>query len=202
MRRNEDESIFAEEMELALINLAQLTRKGMVHWNCTNYNPLSLMPTDDNHYAYVCHILQAAADHNGHSFSLELTETIDIPSGRGNLSIVFAPDWIGKEPFYVSLSDYSEYRDCPTAELLTRFQSKPPVLIADAVFPQLESSQTVIDTKPHGQFLIELYPPYIAKCPFTVLSKLLHETGRLNDFHRCVLDMDYRDKLIEETKIR
>lgn len=198
MKQVEEELLFTEEMELALINLATLTRQGTVRWNCTHCNPLALMPTQDDRYAYISLILQAEAKHNGHTFSLELTDSIDIPSGRGNLSVIFAPDWVATEAYSTSLSDFSKYENCPTWELLNCFQNKPLVLIADAVFPQLETSQVVIDAKPKGDFRLDLYPPHIANSPITMLSKMLHEAGRLTDFHRCVLDMDYRSKLIKE----
>ena len=74
------------------------------------------------------------------------------------------------------------------------------MLIADAVFPQLESLLAAGDAKPRKHFQLELYPPHIAESPITVLPRLRYETGRLNDFHRCVLDMDYRAQLIEESR--
>jgi len=201
MKQKDEILLFEEEIEYAIKSLTKLTKDGTVKWNCTNYNPLSLMPTNNDTKAYVCHIIEAQAQHNGHNFTVEISDTINIPSGRGDVSIIFTPEWGEDQSYSKSISDYDPFEKCPTDQLVKNYKDTLIMILSDAVFPQLEKSATVLDAKKYGHFLTQYYQPHIANSPIVALSRILHETDRLNDFHRCVLDMEYRKQLMLENGI-
>lgn len=197
------DSLWQEEMQAMLLQLTRQTESGELHWECTSYNPISLLGEDrmEDEPACVSQTFDAKASINGVPYTLALFENIDIPSGLGDISITVTREM---PEHYLRVEDALSYHTeiydfCQPDELLKNFANTPVTLLANAVVPRLATSEVVKDAFSWAGFI---YENKISKRtlnhPITKLAHKLFCDQRVVDFHRIILDCDYRAQLLEE----
>lgn len=199
------DELWHEEKQEMFRQLAEQTRKGKVHWGCTYYNPISLLNEDviEEEPACVSHILEAQTLINGIPYHLTLSESIDIPSGLGDISIDLTRDL---QTRYLTLKDALSqrvdiYEYCQPEELLKRFADSPVTLLSAAIVPQLAGSDKVKAAFSWASFYYEkAISQETLRHPVTRLTRKLFREQSVMDFHRIILDCEYRAQLLKEMK--
>lgn len=199
------DELWHEERQEMFRQLAEQTRQGKVHWGCTYHNPISLLDEDviEDEPACVSHIFEAQTLINGIPYHLTLSESIDIPSGLGDISIDLTRDLQAR---YLMTGDalsrrVDVYEYCQPEELLERFADDPVTLLANAVVPQLAASDKVKAAFSWAAFYFEKgISQKTLRHPVTRLARKLFREQRVMDFHRIILDCDYRAQLLDEMK--
>lgn len=195
------EEIRKEEETNMLRNIADLTERGKIKWECVEYNPISFMDEDkvDGSSAYLSQMFTLTATIGGFPHELELAEYIEIPSGKGNYAITLIRNVPGE---YVqieeALSYYSDIYDaCSPDELITRFQDYPITKLCNSVVPQIIESDAVKEVFEWARFFNEEgISKKLMNHPLTKLGETLFSERRLLDYHRCVLDVQFRKSLL------
>lgn len=199
------DELWREEKQEIFRQLAEQTRQGKIHWGCTYYNPISLLGEDviEGEPACVSHIFEAQTLINGIPYHLSLSESIDIPSGLGDISIDLTRDL---QTRYLTLSDalaqrVDVYEYCQPEELLKRFADDPVTLLSAAIVPQLAGSDKVKAAFNWASFYYEkAISQKTLRHPVTRLARKLFREQRVMDFHRIILDCEYRAQLLKEMK--
>lgn len=199
----QDEIIRREEEEQEMLRqIIDLTQSGAIRWECISYNPVSLMNGNDydNSPAYLSQMFTLKTKVEGLPYSFEAMETIDLPDGKGDISITLrrevADDFM---EINRSLTMDDRYEDCSAAELLEHYRSDPIVTLCDLVVPQVIGSSPVDEVYTYARFINETgISRNTLKHPMTKLAESLFNEHRIQDFHRCVLDTSYRAELMGE----
>lgn len=195
------EEIDKETMELLLGSLAERTLSGKQKWEELDYNPISFMQEEEDaeNDAFISQMFEMETDFNGRRYELEVMEQIDLPSGKGNLSgtLTFDGDKWGKYDF--SLSFDERYDENGPERLKEVFADSVIVRLMDAVVTVFEgtdaTSQGFSYARYYNQTGIE---QRWQRMPLVKLGEKLMAEKRMKDFHRIILDMDYREKLMKE----
>ena len=165
-----------ETMELLLDALLKRTLEGKQIWENLYYNPIGFVQQDayEDKGAYISQMFETTTSFNGIEYELELCEAIDLPSCKGNIfgSISYeAEEEINKYDFSLSF-DSEHYDDADAA-------------IADGFSYARYFSQKEINSKWKKDSLVKLG------------EKLMKEKA-MQDFHKIVLDTDYRSSLLRK----
>ena len=82
-----DGAIFKEDMDMLLHTLTKRTISKKQIWNCNGYVPITFVDTSDSSApaADISHIFYTDTIFNNILFDLELTESISLPSGKGDI---------------------------------------------------------------------------------------------------------------------
>ena len=192
-----------DEETIMLRNIANLDERGKIQWECVEYNPISFMNRDrvDGGSAYLCQMFTLTATIGGLPYEFEIAEYINVPSGKGNYAITLlrdVPDACVK--IDEALSYHSDlYDDCPPDQLKARFQDHPIIRLCDAVVPKIIDSDAVKEVFEWARFVNESgIPKKLREHPLSKLGEKLFSKRRSLDFHRCVLDVPFRDRLLKE----
>lgn len=195
------EEIRKEEETIILRNIANLTERGKIKWECIEYNPITFMDKDrvDDSPAYISHMMTVTAIIGDLPYELEIVEYIEVPSGKGNYAITLTRNTPGE---YVHIDDALSYHsdiydECPPDELRTRFQDYPIIKLCDAVVPQIIESDAVQEVFEWARFFNEGgISQELKEHPLTKLGDKLSSEHRILDFHRCVLDVPFRENFL------
>ncbi len=196
------DEIGKEEEIVMLRNIAKLSENGKIKWECVEYNPISFMDKDkvDNPPACLCHIFTLTSTISGLPYELEVAEYISVPSGKGDYAITLTRD-LPDDYMKIdeALSYHSDlYDDCPPDQLKERFQAHPIIKLCDAVVPQIIDSDAVQEVFEWARSVNENgISEKLLEHPLTILGdKLLSERSVL-DYHRCVLDVSFRESILK-----
>ena len=186
-----------------LNEVAKRTQSGELKWECVEYNPLCLMSGDRlDEKPYLSHAFELETQINGIPYSLEITESIDVPDGMGNIYGALER----KIPGDFMRIDFSmrfdeKYDDCRPENLKEAFQDDATVMLSDSLIPQIAASECVASSYEWSRFFYEgEIPTKLHRHPLVKLSESLYNQGRILDFHYCILDTEYRKKLLAELK--
>lgn len=197
-----DTTIYSDEQIYQVRQLAELTRSGKINWECIEYAPFSFMLGGDwgTDEPYLTQMFTLRAEHNGGTYELQLSENIDFQSEKGDIAITLERgEMAGFMKHEDALSFENErYSDCPVEKLEETFKDHVAVLFSSAV-PAALDSETVKDTFEWAAYVNEdVTDKKLLSHPlFKLGEKLFHERDLLA-FHRCVLDVEYRQKLLDE----
>lgn len=192
-----------EEQNYLLTSLLSLAQKNPAIWECVDYNPLSFLSSEEDDGTISACIVQMfvfQAELNQVEFELELSEHIDIATGKGDIYITLekqSPDSYDK--IDTGLSFETEYEDCPAEQLQSRFGNHVATQMADALIPSALKSEAAVSAMQWAIFNVEGDTPLkFEESSLYKLGESLFESHRFLDFHRCVLDCTYREKLLTE----
>ncbi len=201
---NEEAVIMMDERTTECKELIKLiveqTKLGLLNWECFEYLPLGIMDEDvyDETPAYISHSLELKAMINGLPYELSITEKITLPDGSGDVFITLTKDCT--DDFMqidegLSLDyDYSEYTPDKLAE---KYNGHPAKVLADILVPQHLDSNAVTRAMTWARYYNEVdVDKKYGKNKLNKLCLKLFNEHRLLDFHRIVLDMEYRRKLM------
>ena len=133
-------------------------------------------------------------------YKRQVMENIDVPSGMGDNTITLTRD--ETENFLKiedALSfDYDRY-ECTPEEVAERFTDSPIVRLCNAIIPATLGQEDLEEVFTWARFFNETgISAKLMNHPLTKLCEKLFDEHRLMDFHRCVLDVDYRKLLLHE----
>ena len=183
--------------------IAEQTKSGQLQWSCAEYNPLGFMDEDkiDDESAYLSQMLTFVTSANDVYYTLELFEKIIIPEGKGDIAItLIRDDAENSRQFDTALScRYDEYEDCSAEQLAETFRDDPIVILGDLLIPLAVDSDAVQKAFMWARFFNEDdISEELLTHSLTRLGVRLFNERRILDFHRCVLDIPYRNHLLTE----
>lgn len=185
--------------------IAEQTQAGKLKWECTEYNPISFMDEDpvDETSAYLSQSFELKAEIEGIPYTLEIIESIDVPSGMSDIAVTLTRD-IPDDFMRIDSAlggNLDEYDDCRPEDLKERFQGESPTILSDTLIPLVASSECVHSAFSWARFYYggEI-PAKMKRHPLLKLGAMLFQNHRVVDFHRCVLDTEYRTLLLKELK--
>lgn len=193
------EEIDQETMELLLDTLRKRTLEGKQVWGNMYYGPISFMQQDayENKGAYISQMFEATTLFNGIEYELEFSEIIDLLSCKGNIfgSISYkAEEGINKHDFSL-LFDSERYDDACVEEV----EKSVIVQFADAIIDVFENSEAVAEGFSYARYFNQKgISPKWKKDVLVKLGEKLMKEKAMQDFHRIVLDIDYRNRLLNE----
>lgn len=195
------ENLHEEERHL-IRQIAEQTESGKIDWELAEYNPLSFLDEDkvDDTPAIIGQTFSFEAIISGSRYELDVTENIGVPSGMGDYSITLTRD--ESEGFLKiddALSfDFDRY-ECAPEEVAGRFEDSPIVRLCNTIIPATLGQEDLEEVFSWASFFNERgISAKLLNHPLTKLSEKLFDEHRLIDFHRCVLDVDYRKQLLKE----
>lgn len=197
-----DTTIYEDERTHQVTQLAELTRKGKINWECVDYAPFGFMlgRDIDEIDPYLSQMITLETQMNGDTFELQLSESIDLLSGKGNIVITLERDGMnGFSKYEYALSyEHETYDDCPAEKLGKVFENHIATLFASAI-PKALESDTVTSTFEWARFVVEEgVGDDVMAHPLFKLGERLFNKHDLLAFHRCVLDYAYRQSLLHE----
>ncbi|MFR8171863.1 MAG: hypothetical protein ACLU9Q_13720 [Marvinbryantia sp.] len=201
------EEMDKETKEMLLDTLAELTLSGKQQWEKLDYIPISFIEEPDNYgelagtekvEAFISQSFEMEGAFNGRRYSLELMEEIDFPSKKGNISgiLTYGGEQRGKYDFALSFDN--RYEDAPADCLKELFADSTAVKLAEAVVSLFEGTEAVEEGFSYAYFVVQDVGRKWKRMPLVKLGEKLMKEKRIADFHRIVLDMEYREKLQEE----
>ncbi len=204
-KRRMDAETRKEEAENLLRSIISLSKDGTLHWECTEYNPISAMSGDNSDdftkpEPYVSHMYSLKSEYQGNCFELEICETINLNDEKGSIGfeLYVENDRATSQKIEMNIALDEKYDELCAAQLLTEYAEHPAVLLADLVINHVDGSPTAEETFTWARFINETSFPKSAKRNLiTKLSELLMIQHRVADFHKCVLDLEFRNQLIQ-----
>ena len=192
-----------ETMELLLDALLKRTLEGKQIWENLYYNPIGFVQLDayEDKGAYISQMFETTTSFNGIEYELELCEAIDLPSCKGNIfgSISYeAEEEINKYDFSLSF-DSEHYDDADAAELKNIYKDSVIVQLADAIVGVFEDSEAIADGFSYARYFSqkEINSKWKKDSLVKLGEKLMKEKA-MQDFHKIVLDTDYRSSLLRK----
>ena len=191
-----------EEGRHLIQRIAKQTESGKIGWELTEYNPLSFLNEDkvDDNPAVIGQTFSFETIIGGSRYELDVTENIEVPSGMGDYSITLTRDEV--ENFLKiddALSfDFDRY-ECAPEGVAERFADSSIVRLCNAIIPVTLAQEDLEEVFSWARFFNERgISTKLLNHPLTKLSEKLFDEHRLMDFHRCVLDVDYREQILNE----
>ncbi len=196
-----NENLREEERHLVQQITEQMESR-KIGWELTEYNPLSFLNADkvDDNPAVIGQTFSFEAIIGGSRYELDVTENIEVPSGKGDYAITLTRD--EAEDFLKiddALSfDFDRY-ECAPEEVAERFKDSPIVRLCNAIISATLEQEDLEEVFTWARFFNEVgISAKLLNHPLTKLCEKLFDEHRLMDFHRCVLDVDYRKHLLTE----
>lgn len=192
------EEIYQENMELLLRSLTERTLSGKQEWAELQYYPIGFVQNDDSdeREVYISQMFELETEFNGRTYYLDLAENISFPSKNGDIfgSITYETDEGERKYDFGLLEDIDEY-----GKNSIKNQNARAVIIelANAVVAVFKGT----DAEEFG-FSYACYfnqsdiKRKWRKDKLVKLEEKLMTEKRMDDFHRAVLDVEYREKLL------
>lgn len=194
------EEIYQENLEMLLHSLAERTLSGKQEWVELQYYPIGFVQDDDSdeREAYISHMFELKTEFNGRKYYLELAENISLPLQNGDIfgSITYETNEGERKSDFGLLVDVDEY-----GESLIKNQNAEDVIV------KLANVVVVVFKGTEAEALGFSYARYFnqkdikrkwKKDKLVKLGEKLMTEKRMDDFHRVVLETEYREKLLSE----
>lgn len=191
-----------EEDHQFIQQLAEQTERGKINWELTEYNPPSFLSGDkvEKLPAVIGQMFSFEAVINGSLYGLDITEDIKVPSGMGDYAITLMRE---ESENFLKIDDglsfdFDNY-ECAPEEVAERFKDNPILRLCNTIIPATLEQEDLEEVFSWARFFNETgIPAKMRNHPITKLCEKLFDEHRLMDFHRCVLDVDYRNILMDE----
>lgn len=187
---------------MLLDTLIRRTQNGTISWHDLKYGPILFLrgPGDvDESEPKILQTFKLITDFNGVNCELEIHETISLPSGKGDIFVSVNYIMEGEEKDYeIALShDLDKYDECSAESLKNAYEDSSIVKLADVIANLFDKSDAVEDGFSCASYFMETdIEPVWKRNPIVKLGKHLMIEKRMTDFHRIILDIDYR-RLLE-----
>lgn len=195
------EELCEEENNYLLERLLDLTLKEKIKWICSEYNPLNFYTDEKDDGELVpelCHIFTFVSTYNEEQYEMQISESIQILTGKGDIYLTLEQDGVsGYKKIDIALSFDYLYDDYEAEELLKQYGKHIVSRFADALIPSAATTQAVKQTFDWAGYddVQDTEEQFLSK-PLYKLGEKLFKEQRIADFHRCVLDVDFRSDLI------
>lgn len=195
------ESIEKEETKVHLQSLIKHTTEGKLAWICTDYNPIGLLHEIDDEgkdEAKISQCFIAQTNLNGIDINIEIWDRIDLLSGKGEISGEFSLDvTLERVHEFNTCEDIIFYEEQDTETVNAVGRKSLAAILADILIPHLVSSEPVAFGFSFARFNPQSgVPKRFLRLPLCKLSEKLMKERKPLDFHRVVLDMEYRSRLL------
>lgn len=195
--------IMQEERQELLKRLVRLTEQGKIDWKCVEYIPLSFLDRDEYNdiSANLCQMFTLTADITGLPYTLELSEDITIPDGKGDVSITLSCDMASDfcEIEELVSGGLDTYEDCAPEAIAIVFKDHPALRLSSAIVPHIADAEVVQKAFAWARFVHETgVSKKTLSHPLVKLAKKLFNEQRVLDYHRIVFDTQYREQLLSE----
>lgn len=151
----------------------------------------------------ISQMFEATTVFNGIEYELELSESIELPSGKGDIfGTISYETKDGEENTYdFSLSfDVEKYDDANAEELQGIFGNSIIVQFIDAIVGVFENSDAVAEGFAYARYFHQTgIDPEWETNPLVKLGEKLMQERAMRDFHKIVLDTDYRKSLLKRS---
>ena len=195
------EEIDQETMMLLLDSLCKRTVEGKQIWENMEYNPISFLQKDiyEKEGACISQMFEATTVFNNIEYELELSESIELPSGKGDIfgTISYETEDGEENTYDFSLFfDVEKYDDANAEELQGIFGNSIIVQFTDAMVGVFENSDAVAEGFAYARYFHQTgIDPEWETNPLVKLGEKLMQEHAMLDFHKIVLDTDYRRSL-------
>ncbi len=160
------------------------------------------MPSDTKKSAYLTQCYVVKTKFNNNPIELQISDTVIVPEGYVDLDIMDPELSLSPLMTLCSLTyKYNTFCQPTTEEMLQTYRSDDITKLFDLIVAQTESSPCINDPTCTIKFYTEGYHSSVVNSPITRLGQCLHDQNRSTDFHKMVLDLDYRNKLYAEFNI-
>lgn len=199
------EEIDQETMMLLLDSLCKRTVEGKQIWENMEYNPISFLQKDiyEKEGTCISQMFEATTVFNNIEYKLELSESIELPSGKGDIfGTISYETKDGEENTYdFSLSfDVEKYDDANAEELQGIFGNSIIVQFIDAIVGVFENSDAVAEGFAYARYFHQTgIDPEWETNPLVKLGEKLMQEHAMLGFHKIVLDTDYRKSLLKRS---
>ncbi len=201
MKVGYDESIYKEDMDMLLLTLTKRTISKKQLWNCVGYLPITFVDTSDSidARAEISHTFYSDTILNEQLFKIELTESISLPSEKGDIhGYIRYKNEFGPHEYEFRLSDDLRYDDCTAGNIALQYRLSPLLPFTKAVVKSFAKSETVKNSVPSDYQLmqeeIDFWKQKNKASIIHLLEKLIIEQNALR-FHQIILNKSYRTKL-------
>lgn len=202
MKSEYDKTIYKEDMDMLLLTLTNRTISKKQIWNCKGYMPITFVDTSDfiDSRADVSHTFYSDTILNNILFELELTESISLPSEKGDiLGYIHYKNEFGPHEYEFRLSDDLRYEDCTAGNIALRYRTSSPLLpFAKAVVKSFVKADIVKNSPPSDYQLMQEQIDFWKKenVPLMqLIENLIIEQNALR-FHQIIFNTSYRTKLL------
>ena len=191
------EEIYQENMELLLRSLTERTLSGKQEWAELQYYPIGFVQNDDSdeREVYISQMFELETEFNGRTYYLDLAENISFPSKNGDIfgSITYETDEGERKYDFGLLEDIDEY-----GKNSIKNQNARAVIIelANAVVAVFKGTDAEFGFSYACYFNQSDIKRKWRKDKLVKLGEKLMTEKRMDDFHRAVLDVEYREKLL------
>lgn len=198
------EEIDQETMMLLLDLLCKRTLAGKQRWKNMGYNPIVFLQKDiyETERACISQMFEATIVFNSIEYELEFSESIELPSGKGDIfgTISYETEDGENNTYNFSLSfDLEKYDDANAEELKEIFGNSIIVQFTDAIVGVFENSDAVAEGFAYARYFHQtgIDSKWKENAIVTLGEKLMQERAML-DFHKIVLDTEYRRNLLKQ----
>ncbi len=201
---NEEYFYEFEDVDYVLDSLLSMTKKGQLKWECIGMSGVHLdvdvVSRTERGYR-IAQDYYFSTLHNGAIYKLEISEIIDILTGKWNVTLNVEKSGVGESyEYYTELSrDEDDYDITNVVRLYSVFQDNYAVQFARLFAPIALASD--VDKECNEKFDDRNEAPESVKiCPIYLLGERLHEDRRFEDFHKAVYHIGFRSRLMKEYK--
>ena len=184
-------------------SLCKRTVEGKQIWENMEYNPISFLQKDiyEKEGTCISQMFEATTVFNGIEYELELSESIDLPSSKGDIfgTISYETEDGEENTYDFSLAfDVEKYDDVNAEELQGIFGNSIIVQFTDAMVGVFENSDAVAEGFAYARYFHQTgIDPEWETNPLVKLGEKLMQEHAMLDFHKIVLDTDYRKSLLK-----
>ncbi|MDD3362676.1 MAG: hypothetical protein PHW34_13490 [Hespellia sp.] len=151
----------------------------------------------DEREANTSHCFEITTLLNGLEYEISITETINLESGKGDIfgDICYDGD-DGERKYDLMLSsDIMQYEDADAAELKKLYSDSSVARLAEAMATVFTDSDAAAEGFSYARFFNEKgISQKWKKNPLVKLCEKMMNEKNLMDFHRIILDTEYREK--------
>ena len=192
------EEIDRETRELLLASLCKRTLAGKQVWEDMHYNPISFLQKDliyEEKGACISQMLGATTVLNDIEYEVEIFETIELPSCKGDISISLYYETEAGE----NNLDTEQYDNTDAIELKKVYGDSIIVQLAEALVNVFENSKAVEKGFSYARYFNqEGIDSKWKKDALVKLGEKLMEEKVMQEFHKIILDTKYREHLLNE----
>lgn len=195
--------IHEENMVILLDTLIRRIREGKQTFKYMEYLPISFLidrNEDSDSECCVTQMFRLITEFNGIEYELELSELISFPSEKGDIAGSISSDGLnGYQNYDFGLSyDIENYDDCQAGDLAALYGNSLPVRVAEAIVMVFKDSAAVDEGFSFARFYNEtdVKPKWKRNRTVRACNRLM-DSCDMKGFHRTILDMEYRKKVVD-----
>ena len=197
MQPQDIEQLHIIETEYWLQQLDHSTRNGKLKWKYAECFPTVHISDSNEDYSYYAQTFCFHSSITGGIIELEFTDCLYFHRQSGELFVSLSFSEYADTFRVLSLSDSITVRRNSTRKAAyCRRESLPIIKFVDSVLTQVTRNDMDFGVTVNNQILTRPYRSYIANNPTVALLDALITENKILDFHRCVLEKRYRNKLM------